>query len=237
MRRLLILLSLTLALESAALADEPTAPTASKSSTVPAIGTRFYVSDGGYFEVIATNPPNVTTRTQRGQERTWLGGVVSDIFLKNISIKDRESFKRLQPLSVGRDVLVSFEELTGNSVFRHNVRVLRQESVTTPAGTFDTFVVEWRAEIVWGMTTPPVWINTYWYAPSAHFNVKWTFTSEGSFERPPANNSWVLTKIALPKERSKITQLLDNLWTDLRSGKISQEEFDKKVAALLEEMP
>lgn len=236
MKKLLIALSLAfVALLSNAWAEEST--TVATASTVvtpstPEVGTRFYITDGGYFEVIAVDPPNTKTRTRGGRERTWLGGIVGDNFLKQISNEDRRSFTKLQPLSVSESPIISFEEQSLNSVMRHTVHVLRRESIETPAGFFDTFVVEWRTRLITGMTTPPVWINTYWYAPSIHFNVKWTFKGEGSFNNPPSNNEWSLKKVTPPVKVSTVRQKLESLWSLRASGAISAEEFDREVSLL-----
>src|SRR5438876_139290 len=76
----------------------------------------------------------------------------------------------LWPLSVGKQQAVSVN--SSGTYLSHNFAVLRAERVSTPAGTFDTFVVEEEesgAGAQWAK-------RSYWYAPEPGVIVKSTFT-------------------------------------------------------------
>jgi hypothetical protein len=76
----------------------------------------------------------------------------------------------LWPLSVGKQQRVSVSASGG--YLTHNFTVLRTERVSTPAGTFDTFVVEEEET-----GTGAQWAKRlYWYAPEPELIVKSTFT-------------------------------------------------------------
>lgn len=76
----------------------------------------------------------------------------------------------LWPLSVGKQQRVSVS--ISGSYLTHNFTVLRTERVSTPAGTFDTFVVEEEET-----GTGAQWAKrSYWYAPEPGLIVKSTFT-------------------------------------------------------------
>jgi hypothetical protein len=76
----------------------------------------------------------------------------------------------LWPLSVGKQQRVSVS--AGGAYLTHNFTVLRTERVSTPAGTFDTFVVEEEET-----GTGAQWAKRlYWYAPDPELIVKSTFT-------------------------------------------------------------
>jgi hypothetical protein len=76
----------------------------------------------------------------------------------------------LWPLSVGKQQRVSVS--ASGAYLTHNFTVLRTERVSTPAGTFDTFVVEEEET-----GTGAQWAKRlYWYAPEPELIVKSTFT-------------------------------------------------------------
>lgn len=76
----------------------------------------------------------------------------------------------LWPLSVGKQQTVSVN--SSGTYLTHNFTVLRDERIETPAGTFDTFVVEEEES-----GTGAQWSKRlYWYAPARRLIVKSTFT-------------------------------------------------------------
>jgi hypothetical protein len=76
----------------------------------------------------------------------------------------------LWPLSVGKEQKVSVN--SSGTYLNHNFKVLRTERIETPAGSFDTFVVEEEES-----GTGAQWAKRlYWYAPAAGVVVKSTFT-------------------------------------------------------------
>lgn len=76
----------------------------------------------------------------------------------------------LWPLSVGKQQTVSVS--VSGAYITQNFTVLRTERVDTPAGTFDTFVVEEEET-----GTGAQWAKrSYWYAPEPGLIVKSTFT-------------------------------------------------------------
>jgi hypothetical protein len=76
----------------------------------------------------------------------------------------------LWPLSVGKQQTVSVS--SSGAYLTHTFTVLRTERVATPAGTFDTFVVE-EEETGTGAQRAK---RLYWYAPEPGLTVKSTFT-------------------------------------------------------------
>ena len=71
------------------------------------------------------------------------------------------------------------ENLPKDVYFDNAFKVLRQEKLTTPAGTFDTVVIEWHRQVRGRWFG--VWVTTAWLAPELGFAVKLTReTRQGS---------------------------------------------------------
>lgn len=131
----------------------------------PQLDTRYLISSGGYYQIAAVDGMTVTTVNAANRTATWLAG-----FIYAANPMDKASVEAIWPLEIGKTV--TFRESAGKDAWCHTVSVLRAESVTVTAGTFDTLVV---AERIQGLTPAQEQLDvtrTYWYAPTAHWVVK-----------------------------------------------------------------
>ena len=131
----------------------------------PELDTRYLLSSGGYYQIAAVDGMTVTTVNASNRTATWLAG-----FIYAANPMDKAAVEPIWPLEIGK--AVTFPESAGKDAWCHTVSVLRAESVTVTAGTFDTLVV---AERIQGLTPAQGQLDvtrTYWYAPAAHWVVK-----------------------------------------------------------------
>ncbi len=86
---------------------------------------------------------------------------------------DPASVAKLWPLEVGKSI--SYNVLwPGHGVSVVSIKVIGRENVTVPAGSFDTFVIEW-VENAWGR----VETRHLWFAPSVGYQVRYQTQGRG----------------------------------------------------------
>jgi hypothetical protein len=102
------------------------------------------------------------------------------LFVDGFGAAAKSDLDRLWPLQVGNNVEYDVIDATPvqskdpflQKHYHESFEVLRQERVTVPAGTFDTFVVEWsEAEIGRNFAKTAAKV-TLWYAPQIGYFVK-----------------------------------------------------------------
>lgn len=81
---------------------------------------------------------------------------------------DKEEYSKLFPLKVGKSV--SFKRKWRDKTYQTDLSVLKTETIQTPSGTYDTFVVQRDERQVGGN-----WKGRaiFWYAPKVRWNVKY----------------------------------------------------------------
>jgi hypothetical protein len=156
----------------------------------PSVGTRFATVSGGYFQVMAIDGMNITTVNAANRTAKWLGG-----FLYIPNQVDRTMIETIWPLEPGKSV--TFEEHASNSdAWRHSVTVVRRETLQTPAGTFDTFVIEERIQSLSPAQGNLDATKTYWYAPAAKWAVKRSMVQRSG---PPLDSApYLVSAITVP---------------------------------------
>jgi hypothetical protein len=92
------------------------------------------------------------------------------------------------PLQVGRSVTFNYG---ANSPLSVTTRVLRTETITVPAGTFFTYVVERRTHPMNDFRED---VATYWYAPSVGYPVKFVENKLSGASRRP----YEMVSVVLP---------------------------------------
>jgi hypothetical protein len=151
--------------------DGALAPTA--DFRCPAAGTVIRNSTGGQLTFTEANDSRCGYTDETGQKHERYA-----IFADGYGRLARKEMDGLWPLKVGN--IVSFHIHDSSSVQtsdRYFVRDLdetfavgRQERITVPAGTFDTFVVDWTEQETG--PNPTGASTTLWYAPSVGYVVK-----------------------------------------------------------------
>jgi hypothetical protein len=159
--------------------------------TPPAVGTKFYPSSGGYFEVNKVDGRTMTTVNAVQRELLWLGGIVG--FQPGYQFS-REEAEKLWPLEIGKKVTfpVSGTSQGYSATWQWTITVKSAEKVTTEAGTFDTFVIEARERAI-GYSYEGFY--TYHYSPELGFSAKASYQVVLGNARPW---SWTLTRVAKP---------------------------------------
>lgn len=122
-----------------------------------------------------------------------------------------QALAKLFPLATGRKASFDLAEAerrryggTTLSPMRQEIRVLRQEKVVVPAGSFDAFVVEWRDTLdrkaldndrLYETVAHAAW--TMWYVPAEGMAVRVRVTSQ-TRELGKALQGWDVVSIARP---------------------------------------
>jgi hypothetical protein len=83
--------------------------------------------------------------------------------------------------------------------YAEEFRVLRQERITVRAGTFNTFVVQWREYARNVNYDAP---RTWWIAPDLGYSVKSTFTQAVGL--PQKGAEWEAVRVAAPNMASDV---------------------------------
>jgi clan AA aspartic protease (TIGR02281 family) len=166
----------------------------------PDPGTVMTFSDGG----------SLTFTTQEGltcQARTNKGSLVSQFLGLAVPGSDLEKNhgERLFPWRVGNQIDFMTSGTTANATgdlvttvkdvyFDNTIKVVGQEKLTTPAGSFDTFVVEWHRQVKgrWSGT----WLTTVWFAPELGYVIKSKHETRQGYG---PETSYEIASIALPK--------------------------------------
>jgi predicted aspartyl protease len=139
--------------------------------------------------------------------RTNKGGLVSQFLGLTAPASDLEQNhgERLFPWRVGNQVDFMTSSTTANAAgvlvdtikdayYDNTVRVIGQEKLVTPAGTFDTVVIEWHRQVRGKWLG--AWVTTVWFAPELGYWIKFKFeTRQGS----GPETSFEVASIAVPK--------------------------------------
>jgi hypothetical protein len=168
----------------------PSSQTSASVFSAPSVGTRFATVNGGYFQVTSIDGMNITTVNAANRSASWVAG-----FLYVPNQADRAMIETIWPLAAGKSV--TFDERAGNSdAWRHTVTVVRSEMLQTPAGTFDTFVIEERIQSLSPAQGNLDATKTYWYAPAAKWPIKRSMAQQSG---PPLNSvPYLVSAIVLP---------------------------------------
>ena len=140
--------------------------------------------------------------------RTNKGGLVSQFLGLTAPAADLEKNhgERLFPWRVGNQVDFMTSGTTADATgdianvakdvyYDNSVKVVGQEKLVTPAGTFDTVVIEWHRQVRGRWLG--AWATTVWFAPKLGYWIKFKFeTRQGS----GPETSFELASIAVPKE-------------------------------------
>lgn len=175
-----------------ALRIEPRDRAASAPFVPPSPGTRLTTDNVGTIEIIGAEGTSIRTRN-REREHTYIAGFFAWDSRIHIVGPTAARLSALWPLEVGKKVAADVPAM-GGGVFHMSVSVERTELVTTPAGTFNSFVIRWQQRDLHGGGLNQV--NTYWYAPAVGFIVRKDAQNLGSDTFRVA--SWVMRAIQPP---------------------------------------
>jgi hypothetical protein len=159
------------------------------------IGTRMHVSnngkDAGYFQVTGVSGTTVTVVNASNQTAKLRAGLFS---IRSGSKIVGSALDSLWPLHVGKRL--EFEEINGDDRWHNVVQVLRREAITTPAGTFDTWVIERQERALMPAQGGFERTRTYWFAPDAGLHIRLRSVQGGG---PPARLfNWDAAQIVRP---------------------------------------
>lgn len=102
--------------------------------------------------------------------------------------------RKLWPLEIGKQVSIVWDE--GGQSWNYTYRVVRRETVTVPAGGFDTFLVEIHQRGIGTNSFRSV--NRNWYAPAVGYAVKYEYVLESGHSSSGTPRDWHATEIVLP---------------------------------------
>jgi hypothetical protein len=160
---------------------------------LPRPGTVVETSLGGYFRFTYGDGPRCWYRTRSGgieaRYGAFLGG--DSAWLEQGGL----NLRRLFPMEVGKQAWFVVEGVTADGYggsWDETYTVVGRERIKVPAGTFDTFVVEWqelgRRGSLWEAT------HKFWYAPAVGYIVKFRPAWHTSMK------SWEATRVTLPTD-------------------------------------
>jgi clan AA aspartic protease (TIGR02281 family) len=179
---------------------------ASSSEAEPAFqcpqpGTVITYNEGSSLTFTEQAGTTCRARTKEGR----LVPLSLGLFLPGADL-DKNQGERLLPLRVGNEIEFTSSASTASAssvltesikeaYFDNNVKVVGQEKLTTAAGTFDTFVVEWHRQVrgKWAGT----WLATAWLAPSVGATVRFKFETRQGYGRDLA---FEIASVTVPKE-------------------------------------
>ena len=159
-------------------AMSPLSDEAHAHSSCPTSGMQFRWSDSTE-SLISVGPsaavPNACTykNSRTLKEITRVLGVFN---VEGTLVKPNlDKFQSLAPPVVGKRM--SFQSAGASNVgsdgtWTHTFSIEKQETLTTPAGTFATFVILWEEK---GFGTGGLWERRFWYVPSIGIVAKFTF--------------------------------------------------------------
>ncbi|HUN47891.1 MAG TPA: hypothetical protein VMU85_15275 [Stellaceae bacterium] len=174
MRRLLNAALLACALAPTAAPAQPAAPgpSAPLAFTCPPKGTVVRFDTGAILTFGAADGFRCAYTDNYGRKGEKVAGFADDARLLDMGLA------RLWPLTIGGEqkfdaVLPFSSSSTGKVVTRERYSVLRRETVTVPAGTFNTVLVEWEE---YSNTDGGIYDGhrLFWYAPELGIAVKST---------------------------------------------------------------
>jgi len=139
--------------------------------------------------------------------RTNKGGLVSQFLGLTAPASDLEQNhgERLFPWRVGNQVDFMTSSTTANAAgvlvdsikdayYDNTVRVIGQEKLVTPAGTFDTVMIEWHRQVRGKWLG--AWATTVWFAPELGYWIKFKHETRQGYG---PETSFEVASIAMPK--------------------------------------
>jgi hypothetical protein len=152
-------------------------------------GTTITTSDGGFLRVVGVDDMVMTMVNSTGSIDQRFGLFLSTGPERNFDARAAES---IWPLAVGKEVNLVLSR--DSESWQVALKVLRTESLTIRAGTFETYVVE-RHDRGMGSNSYEA-IRTFWYAPSIGAIVK--FDHRHISGNPGNYTPWEAVSIARP---------------------------------------
>jgi clan AA aspartic protease (TIGR02281 family) len=156
---------------------------------------------------------SLTFTSQAGllcRARTNKGGLVSQFLGLTAPASDLEQNhgERLFPWRIGNQVDFMTSGTTANATgdianvskevyYDNTVKVIGQEKLATPAGTFDTFVIEWHRQVRGKWLG--AWATTVWFVPELGYWVKLRHETRQGYG---PQSSYEVASISVPKESS-----------------------------------
>ncbi len=158
----------------------PAALAQSADFKAPAIGTRFeWKYNGGVGrpgEIVGVSG-RVVTYQDSGGIRHRYGGFQQMESSRGENLRlDISELDKLWPLSVGKSVSVQAQY--GQYASQIEIRVVKQEKITIPAGTFDAFEIEADERTI-GSGYGYSGTTLSWFVPSVGYALKWDYRQTG----------------------------------------------------------
>jgi hypothetical protein len=174
-------------------AEPPPAALPRRGDHCPAPGTIIETSLGGWLQFTGEAGEQCRYRMRSGATSSRYALLVeggSDFVRQG-----GERLRALWPLHVGAQRWFESDAVGSTGVpgsWYETYSVVRRETVTVPAGTFDTYVIEWEESGREGNTYRAT--NTYWYAPNVGYFVKF------EADKVPYNElrDWQATRVFVP---------------------------------------
>jgi hypothetical protein len=152
-------------------------------------GTTITANDGGFIRVVGVDDMVMTTVNAAGSVDQRFGLFLSTGPERDFDARAAES---IWPLAVGKEVALVLSR--DSTSWQIALKVLRIETLTIRAGTFETYVVE-RHDLGMGSNSYEA-IRTFWYAPSVGAIVK--FDHRHITGTPGNYPRWEAVSIARP---------------------------------------
>jgi len=167
----------------------------------PQPGTTVETSAGGYFLFTRGDGARCWYRMRDGSANSryahLLGGDSAWLAIGGAKLKD------LWPLEIGKTVWFVSNGISSNgypSTWYETYRVVGRERVAVPAGTFDTYVIEWEEQGREGSSYRAA--NRFWFAPEVGYFVKFRAASV------PYNTleDWDATRVVVPQPTRAVAE-------------------------------
>ncbi|HKX08102.1 MAG TPA: DUF3108 domain-containing protein, partial [Stellaceae bacterium] len=149
-------------------------------------GAVVFLSTGGFIKYAEVEGKSLTTVNAAGSVVMRPGGFFTP---QSGSTYDESKLTSLWPLKVGKTV--QFVQHRDNNEWRQTIKVLGTETIDTPAGRFDTFVVQRDARGLGNTNFAATY--TYWYAPSPGAIVKFDVHQKAG--AAVAEKPWVAARV------------------------------------------
>jgi len=172
----------------------------------PAAGTMIQNSAHGEVKFTEANGMRCGYTDETGQKHERYA-----LFADGYGPLARKELDSLWPLKVGNTVAFDTNETNSQQVLDRFVTrihhetftVARQERIAVPAGTFDTFVIEWSEQEI-GRANASSAVITLWYSPAVGYVVKSSVHMLGTNDLDPysrsqyASMNYDVTTITMP---------------------------------------
>jgi len=133
----------------------------------PALGTRLYLTTGGYLELDSTDGTVIRTVGAGYVVQPWFAACFEPG--RGVEIDNLAAIDALWPLAIGKQA--PFRARRQDQEWQETLRVVRRETVTVGAGTFDTWVIQHEDQ---GISNDYHSVADCYYAPELGFTVKMT---------------------------------------------------------------